>query len=78
MDWYEIAGYAGSFVFLLLSGYFALKWKQAISLLKELGEAFSASSIALEDKKLTNQEAIELLKEWTDVMTAVLALVRKR
>lgn len=74
IDFFEIAGYGGTLLFLLLSGYFAVKWRQVVGLFKELGEAFTITAEALEDKKLTKQEAIKLLKEWLDVAEQIFKL----
>ena len=83
ISWFEIAGYAGTIVFLLLSGYFAIKWQQAVGLLRELGEAFTATAKALEPDEdgkvwLTRLEAISLLKEWQDVFAQALLLIGKK
>lgn len=61
----------------VLAGIFTVKWKQAVNLLKELGEAFTATAEALEDKKLTKDEAISLLQEWKDCYIAVMLLIGK-
>jgi len=72
MDWWIIGtGIAG--VIAVICG---LKWARAITILRELSEAFSKTADAFEDKNLTKQEAIDLLKEWMDVYTAVKALIR--
>lgn len=77
-SWLEIAGYAVGIVGLIFGGVFALKWRQTVKLLKELGEAFTKTSEALEDKRLTKAEALGLLKEWMDVIAAVELMLLKK
>ena len=57
---------------------FALKYRQAVKLLKEIGEAFTTTAEALEDKDVTKEEAVEMLKEWRDVVSQVLKLIGKK
>ena len=78
LDWYEIAGYAVGILGLILGGVFFVKWNQTVKLMKELGEAFTKTSEALEDKKLTKEEAIAILGEWRDVAEAILILIGKK
>jgi len=74
MDWLELAGFIVAILGLIFGTTFAVKWRHLVNLLKELGEAFTTTSEALEDKKITKQEAINCLKEWQDVFAAIIAL----
>lgn len=78
MDGYEIAVIVVAVLGIVFGGVFALKWKQAVNLLRELGEAFTHTAEALEDKKLTKDEAVKCLKEWKDVYIAVMLLIGKK
>jgi len=73
MDWQ----YIGLSVLGILAILFSVKWALAVRALKEIGEAFTKTADALEDKKLTKQEALDLLKEWMDVIASIRALVGK-
>ena len=64
-------------VLFLLSVIFGLKWKQAKGLLKEVAEALTATSQALEDDDVTDIERRKLMREWSDVITAARALIGK-
>ena len=77
MNW-EILGYILAVIFGIGGVSFALKWKQAVYLLRQLGEAFEKSASVLEDQQITKQEAITALKEWVDVYLAILALIGKK
>ena len=78
LEWYELAGYVVGILGIILGTIFYTKWNQAVVLLKELGEAFTATANALEDKKLTKDEAIRLLKEWKDVYVQVMLIMGKK
>jgi len=56
---------------------FGVKWHQVASLLKETGEALITTSEAMEDKKITKDEVVQILKEWADVILAGKKLVGK-
>ncbi len=75
MDNIEVIMIIVALLGLTVGGFFSMKWKQACELLKELGEAFTRTSEALEDKKLTREEAVGLLKEWQDVFTKVMLML---
>jgi len=75
--WLEIAVSVVGILGVALGGIFAIRWKNACKLLKELGEAFEKTGIALEDKKLTKDEAVSLLKEWKDVFVQIMLLKGK-
>ena len=77
-DWLAIAGYGVGILGLILGSVFAVKWVQAVKLMKELGEAFTRTALALEDKKLTKDEAMKCLKEWNDVVVQILLLFGKK
>ncbi|GAH65239.1 unnamed protein product, partial [marine sediment metagenome] len=57
---------------------FKRKWDHFVNLLLQTGEAFTKTGKALEDKKLTKEEAIAMLKEWNDVYLALTALLPKK
>lgn len=73
MDWWIIGAAIAGVVAVVLG----VKWVQAVKVLREIGEAFTKTADAMEDKNLTKQEAVELLKEWLDVVSAIRTLVRK-
>jgi len=77
MEWYTILSYAVGIAGAILGVVFLTKWGQAVSLLKEIGEAFTKTSEVLEDKKLTKDEAVEMLKEWQDVINSIKNLLPK-
>lgn len=56
---------------------FGVKWHQVAKLLKEAGEALITTSEAMEDKKITKEEVVKVLKEWADVILAGKKLVGK-
>lgn len=64
-------------ILFLISILFGLKWKQAKALLKEIAEALTATSDALDDDDVTDIERRNILKEWGDVITAARSLLRK-
>ena len=77
MENVEILGYIVGILGIVLGGVFWTRWNQAVKLLKELGEAFTKTATVLEDKNVTKEEALELLKEWEDVVVAFLTLLPK-
>ena len=78
LEWYEIAIIIVGVLGFIVGGVYAKKWQQMVKLLRELSDAFDVTADALEDKKLTKAEATELLKEWHDVYSALLALIGKK
>lgn len=78
MNWYELAGYVVAILGLIFGGVFWRKWSQGVAFLKEIGEAFTKTSLALYDKRLTKDEALELLEEWRDVVQAIYALIGRK
>ena len=77
MEWFEILAYLVGILGVVLGVAFWQKWEKTVKLLRELGDAFIKSADALEDKKLTKEEAVLLLKEWTEVVTVFLELLPK-
>lgn len=75
MEWFEILAYVIGILGIILGGTFWKKWNQTVKLLKELGEAFTKTGEALEDRDITTEEAMALLKEWKDVVAAFLLLL---
>ena len=71
MEWYEIASYAIGLAGAIIGVVFFTKYEHVVNLLKELGEAFTKTSEALVDKKITKEEAVSLLKEWYEVYDAI-------
>jgi len=69
-NWFQV-GFGVLFLISLLCG---LKWKQAKALLKEVAEALTATSAALEDDDITLSERKKLLKEWKEVILAAKTL----
>ena len=78
MDYLTIIGYVVGIIGLTVGVIFGCKWKQVVDLMRELGEAFTVTSEALEDKNLTKAEAIQLLSEWEDVFTKIMVMVGKK
>jgi len=52
----------------VLSAIFAVEWRRAKSLLKEASEALSALYNAIEDDKITKEEAKRIAKEFEDLI----------
>ena len=75
LQWWELFSYVVGIAGILVGSIFWTKWNHLVKLLKELGEAFAATAVALEDKEITKSEAIRLLKEWSDVYLALCALL---
>lgn len=78
MEWWQILSYVVGIAGIVLGVTFKLKWDQLVKLLLELGEAFTKTGKALEDKKLTKEEAVTMLKEWNDVYLSLMALLPKK
>ena len=78
MEWYEIASYVVGIAGAVFGLVFYTKWNQFVNLLKETGEAFTKTAEALEDRKVTKAEALQMLDEWADVYMAFLLLIPER
>ena len=78
MDWYEVAFIAVAILGVIFGGTMAFKWRQGVNLLKLLGDAFTETANALEDKKLTKIEAIDLLERWQKVFFMVMVFTGKK
>jgi len=74
-EWWAILSYVVGIAGAVFGVVFFAKWQQVVGLLHELGEAFAKTADALEDKKITKEETISLLKEWLDVADAVRILL---
>jgi len=72
-DWWIIGTAIAGVVAII----FGAKWSQAVKVLREIGDAMTKTADALEDKNITKQEALDLLKEWMDVVSAVRKLIGK-
>jgi len=57
-----------SVLLVLLTTFLGIKYNKAKQTLKELGEAITTTSKALEDDKLSVAEIKAILKEWNDVV----------
>jgi len=57
-----------SVLLVLLTTFLGIKYNKAKQTLKELGEAITTTSEALEDDKLSVAEIKAILKEWNDVV----------
>jgi len=75
--WWEYISYGIGLVGLVFGTIFWLKWNQFIALLAALGKAFTNTSYALEDKQLTQEEAVKLLKDWMDAVNLLISLLPK-
>ena len=64
-----------SVILAVMTGLFAFKWIKAKILLKEVAEALTATSIALQDDRLTDKEKDEIFREWRDVIIAAKDLI---
>lgn len=54
-----------------------IKWAQVATLLREAGELLLTTSEAMEDKKITKDEAAGIVKELADVLVAGKKLLGK-
>ena len=77
MNW-EIVGYILAIVFAIGGVSFALKWKQAVNVLRQLGEAFTKTADVCEDRQVTKQEALDALKEWVEAYEAIMKLIGRK
>lgn len=59
-----------SIVLLVLSLVLGKWWVSAKKFLKEVAEALTVTSKAIEDNKTNRQELKDLVKEWSDVIEA--------
>jgi len=57
-----------SVLLVLLTTFLGMKYNKAKQTLKELGEAITTTSKALEDDELTVGELKAILEEWNDVV----------
>ena len=73
MDWEYIV----MLVLAVLGGAFVVKWGQVKSLIKEVAEALSVLSEAIEDDNLTREELKKITDEFQDVILAALKLGKK-
>ena len=74
MDWGQALSIAVGAAGGLFGLFFAMKWQNVINLLKELGEAITETGKALEDKKLTEEELRDLVREWKEAIEAAVKL----
>ena len=74
MDWGQVFSIAVGAIGGLAGIFFAMKWQNVINLLKELGEAITETGKALEDKKLTEEELQNLVREWKEAIEAAVKL----
>ena len=73
MEWYEILSLLIGLLGALVGVTFAVKFRTAVRILEELGEALQAvgalsilSGVVLKDRKVTKAKAVLLLKAWQD------------
>ncbi len=73
MEWYEIASLVIGIAGALLGIAFGAKFKKAVRLVAEIGQAliksgevFMLAAEALKDRKVTKAEAVLLLKAWQE------------
>ncbi len=59
-----------SLVLLVLSLVLGGKWLSAKKFLKEVAEALTVTSKAIEDDQITRKELKDLIKEWNEVIEA--------
>ena len=72
VNWLEIVAWIVAIAFLVLSAIFRKQVNQAKGVMKELAEAMSTTVQAMEDGKVTVEEAKKIVKEWKDVIDAFL------
>jgi hypothetical protein len=53
-------------------------WAQVKNLLKQVSEALTAVSDALEDNRITKREAKKIAREWGDVITVAAKIIKKK
>ena len=78
MEWWQILSYVVGIAGIVFGVVFKLKWNHFVNLLLQTGEAFTKTAKILEDKQVTQEEALELLKEWNDVYLVLTALLPKK
>lgn len=78
MEYIEILGYVIGVIGIIFGAAFAIRWQQMVKVLKELGEAFTDTASALEDKQLTKEESLLLLQQWQDVVSSFVTLIGRR
>lgn len=66
----EIIAYIITAILAILSVALGKKWSMAKRLAKELAEALTATTRAIEDDHVTPDEAKKIIKEWTEVIEA--------
>uniref|UniRef100_A0A6M3J2X0 Uncharacterized protein n=1 Tax=viral metagenome TaxID=1070528 RepID=A0A6M3J2X0_9ZZZZ len=74
-NWVEIAAIVIATGWAAFGVTYLFKWQQVSKLLVELGQAFTKTGMALDDRKLSKEESMVLLKEWYDVYKALLPLL---
>ena len=72
MEWLQVLAYIVAIAFLVLSAIFRKQLAKAKKVMKELAEAMSTTVQAMEDGKITIEEAKKIVKEWKDVLDAFL------
>jgi len=74
MDWELILSIISGVLFIvsILAG---TQWRKAKAVLKEVAEALTITSDALEDDDVSTTERQAIIKEWADVIAAARALV---
>ena len=73
--WEQIIPYIVMVVFAVLAAVFRRQLNLAKAVMKELAEAMSTTVKAMEDGKITLDEAKKIVKEWKDVLEA---FIKKR
>ena len=76
-NWLQVISGGLFIVVSIVSLIFGLKWKLAKDLLKQVAEALTATSAALEDDDVTHSERQALLREWGEAITAARSLIGK-
>lgn len=72
MVWADILSYVLVIILAILCSYLGARLSKARRIMKELSEAFDETAKAIEDNKLTLEEARKVVKEWKDVIDAFL------
>ena len=73
MEWSVIV----SAILVVLSVVLSVKVKQLKTLGKELAEAITTVSAAVEDDNVTKAECLAIVKEWKDVIAAARTLINR-
>ncbi len=66
MDWSIVV----TAILAIIALFCRIKWIQLKSAFKETAEAMMATSAALADDKITSEEVVNLLKEWSECVVA--------